>query len=58
MRTSSDKLKWLQSEIEKDKKELDLEKLKLINQIKSLKKEELLPKKLSLWKRILRLFTE
>ena len=45
---------WLNSEIEKDKIELDKEKKDLINSLKSIKKEEVLPKqeKLSLWKNI------
>lgn len=56
MKTSSNQLKWLQSEIEKDKRDVELEKLKFIEQIKKFKKEEIVPKKLSLWKRILKLF--
>jgi len=45
---------WLNNEIEKDKIELDKEKKDLINSLKSIKKEEVLPKqeKLSLWKKI------
>jgi hypothetical protein len=45
---------WLNSELEKDKLELDKEKKDLINSLKSIKKEEVLPKqeKLSLWKKI------
>jgi len=45
---------WLKSEIEKDKLELEAEKLKFISTIKDLKKEEIAkPKeKLTLWKRI------
>jgi len=48
-------LKWLDDEIEKDNKELQLEKLKLINEIKKYKKDEILPpkpKKLTIWQRI------
>lgn len=56
MKTSSNQLKWLQSEIEKDKLEVESEKLKFIGQIKKLKKEEIIPKKPSLWQRILKLF--
>jgi hypothetical protein len=56
MKTSSKQLKWLQSEIEKDKRDIENEKLKFIQQIKKIKKEDVVPKKLSLWKRILRLF--
>lgn len=45
---------WLNSELEKDKIELDKEKKDLINSLKSIKKEEVLPKqeKPSLWKKI------
>ena len=56
MKKSSEKLEWLQNQIEKDKKELDRDKLSFISEIKKQKKEDLLPqkpKKLSLWKRIL-----
>lgn len=56
MKTSSSQLQWLQSEIEKDKRDIELEKLKFIEQIKKSKKEEIIPKKNSLWKRILKLF--
>lgn len=56
MKTSSSQLKWLQSEIEKDKRDVELEKLRFIEQIKKSKKEDIVPKKLSLWKRILKLF--
>lgn len=45
---------WLQNESEKDKNALDVEKNNLIQEIKKLKKEDLLPKKekLSIWQRI------
>ena len=56
MKTSSKRLQWFQNEITKDKQELEKEKLKFIQQIKKIKKEDVVPKKLSLWKRILRLF--
>lgn len=48
-------LKWLEQEKEKDKLALDNEKQKLINQIKKIKKEDILPqkpKKLTIWQRI------
>jgi|LakMenEpi03Aug12_release.lakeMendotaPanAssembly.Ray.scaffolds.fasta_scaffold169966_2 hypothetical protein len=50
-------LEWLKSELEKDTIELEKEKLKFIDQIKNLKKEDIVkdkkePEKLSLWKRI------
>jgi|LauGreDrversion4_2_1035121.scaffolds.fasta_scaffold163587_4 hypothetical protein len=46
---------WLKNEMEKDLKELDVDKTKLINQIKKFKKEEILPKKpkkLTIWQKI------
>jgi hypothetical protein len=47
----------LQKQIEKDKKDLDRNKLSFISEIKKHKKEDILPqkpKKISLWKRILK----
>jgi hypothetical protein len=55
MKKNLQQLEWLQSEIIKDKIVLDQEKSKLINNIKKLKKEDILPKppeKLTLWKKI------
>lgn len=50
---------WLNNEIEKDKKDLDKEKLSLIKELKSTKKEELFKKKkLSFWDRIKKVFFE
>lgn len=45
---------WFQNESEKDKNALEVEKNNLIQEIKKLKKEDLLPKeeKLSIWQRI------
>lgn len=45
---------WLQNESEKDKNTLENEKNNLIQEIRKLKKEDLLPKeeKLSIWQRI------
>ena len=57
MKNKSQQLKWLEKEINKDKQQLDKEKLELINQIKKVKKEDILPpkpKKLTLWERIKR----
>jgi hypothetical protein len=52
---------WLNNEIEKDKKHLDQEKLKFLNEIKNLKKEDIIPKKieikLTLWQRIKKVLT-
>jgi hypothetical protein len=50
-------LKWYQSELNKDKKELDKQKLEFINEIKKLKKDDIIPKtdkKISIWRRILK----
>lgn len=48
---------WLNSEIEKDNKDINAEKLKLIKQIKSVKKEDLFKKeKLTFWTRIKKVF--
>lgn len=55
MKNKSTQLDWLEKEILKDKNELENEKFKLIQEIKKLKKEEILPvvpKKLTLWQRI------
>lgn len=52
---SEQQLDWLMREMNKDKIELEKEKNDLINKIKKMKKEDLLPKKpekLSLWKRL------
>lgn len=50
-------INWFESEIEKDKIELDREKQELIDRITKLKKEDILPKKpkkLTLWERIIK----
>ena len=55
MKNKSQQLDWLEKEIRKDEMFVETEKNKLIQQIKQLKKEELLPekpKKLTLWQRI------
>jgi hypothetical protein len=55
MKNKSQQLDWLEKEIQKDEIFVKTEKNKLIQQIKQLKKEELLPekpKKLTLWQRI------
>jgi len=52
---SEQQLDWLMREMNKDKIELEKEKNDLINKIKKMKKEDLLPKKpekLSLWRRL------
>lgn len=45
---------WLKSELEKDKKELEIEKLRMIESLKELNKDEIVIKKekLTLWKRV------
>jgi hypothetical protein len=55
MKKSLQQLEWLQNELTKDKIVLDQEKSKLIENIKKLKREEILPKppkKLTLGQRI------
>lgn len=54
MKNKSQQLNWLERELNKDKLELDKEKNQLINEIKKIKKEDILPKqtKLTLWQRI------
>lgn len=50
-------INWLDKEVQKDKIELDREKQELINIIKKLKKEDVLPnkpKKLTIWQRIIK----
>ena len=48
---------WLNNEVSKDDKDLQVEKLKFISEIKSLKKEDLFKKeKLTLWQRIKKVF--
>ena len=57
MKKKSEQLEWLNNEKTKDKKDLEREKMSLINEIKKLKKEEIVTKKIekiSLWKRIIK----
>jgi hypothetical protein len=57
MKKKSEQLVWLQTQIDKDNKDLDRDKLSFISEIKKHKKEDILPqkpKKISLWKRILK----
>jgi hypothetical protein len=57
MMKNQSNLKWYQSELNKDKQELDKQKLKFINEIKKLKKDDIVPKtdkKISIWRRILK----
>ena len=57
MRKKSEQLDWLQSEMNKDKVELDREKIKFISEIKKIKKEEIFSKEVekpNLWKRIIK----
>jgi hypothetical protein len=48
-------IEWLNNELEKDRIEVEREKSKFINQIKQLKKEDIVKvnvEKMTLWKRI------
>ncbi len=47
-------LNWLKSEQQKDSKEIEAYKQKILKELKDLKKENLIqtPKKLNLWQRI------
>lgn len=50
-------LEWYQSELNKDKIALDKQKTEFINEIKKLKKDDIVTKKdkkISIWRRILR----
>jgi hypothetical protein len=58
MKKKSNQIQWLEKEIKKDNKELNSLKIKLINEISGLNKEDILPKppeqpkKMTLWQRI------
>lgn len=55
MKKNLKQTEWLQNELRKDEIVLNQEKSKLIENIKKLKKEDILPKppeKLTLWQRI------
>lgn len=55
MKTKSQQVDWFQNEIRKDQVELDREKNNLINQIKKLKKEDIVKpktKKLTFWQKL------
>ena len=48
---------WLKNEINKDKKELELEKIRFLNEIKNFKKEDIVQKntkkvKLTIWQKL------
>jgi hypothetical protein len=48
---------WLKNEIKKDQKELELDKLKFLNEIKNFKKDDIIPNKkdevkLTLWQKL------
>jgi hypothetical protein len=51
---TTDHLNWLKSEQQKDQRELELEKQKLLKEIKNLNKTDLFPKKpkITLWQRL------
>ena len=55
MKNKLKQIDWLEREMGKDEIELEREKNKLIEQIKRLKKEDIMPpkpKKLTIWQRI------
>lgn len=54
MKNKETKIQWLQNEIKKDVTDLEKEKLKFINEIKKVNKQDLIPKpkKITLWQRI------
>lgn len=59
MKKKSSHLKWLETQMTKDNKELEIEKNQFIENIKKLKKEDILPKvvvpkKLTLWQKLKR----
>lgn len=57
MMKNQSNLKWYQSELNKDKIALDKQKTEFINEIKKLKKDDIVTKKdkkISIWRRILR----
>jgi hypothetical protein len=57
LKTNLKAIEWLEKENLKDKIELESQKKAIIANIKKLKKEDILPpkpKKISLWKRILK----
>jgi hypothetical protein len=48
---------WLKNEINKDKKELEIEKMRFLNEIKNFKKEDIVQKntnkvKLTIWQKL------
>ncbi len=60
MEKESKLLDWLEREKNRDSHELEREKIELINNLKKLKKEDILPKKpqkKSIWKKILKFIT-
>jgi hypothetical protein len=55
MRTKLKQLDWYNNELKKDQLELDKEKNDFINEIKKIKKEDLIkpkPKKLTFWQKL------
>lgn len=55
MNKQKNQMEWLLNEIKKDEKILKKETLNFINQIKTVKKEEIVPtkkEKISLWQRV------
>jgi hypothetical protein len=54
MKNKQTQIQWLQNEIKKDGEELEKEKLNFVNELKKLKKEDIIPKpqKQSTWEKI------
>jgi hypothetical protein len=58
MKKKSEQLDWLINEQNKDLKDLERQKQSIINEIKKIKKEDIVTKKIekvSLWKRMIKL---
>lgn len=61
MKDKEAQMRWLQNKIKEDQENLEREKLEFVNQIKNMKKENIIPdkpKKLSLWERIKMILTQ
>lgn len=54
MKNKQTQIQWLQNEIKKDQEELEKEKLDFVNELKKMKKQDIIPKpqKESTWRKI------
>lgn len=54
MKNKQTQIQWLQNEIKKDQEELEKEKLDFVNELKKMKKQDIIPKpqKESTWQKI------